>query len=74
MFRVRGGALVATALDWNVAQGWGVVSGDGSRHLLSGSAMATNVELLQFEVIRAIAASLISIAIVLLWLVVINQR
>jgi hypothetical protein len=30
--------------------------------------------LLQFEVIRTIAGSLIGVAIVLLWLVVINQR
>jgi hypothetical protein len=34
----------------------------------------TDVGLLQFEVIRAIAGSLIGVAIVLLWLVVINQR
>jgi hypothetical protein len=36
--------------------------------------MATNVELLQFELIRTIAAALIGLAIYLLWLVVINQR
>ena len=34
----------------------------------------TDVGLLQFEVIRTIAGSLIGVAIVLLWLVVINQR
>ena len=34
----------------------------------------TNVGLLQFEVIRAVAASLIGLAIFLLWLVVIGQR
>jgi hypothetical protein len=33
----------------------------------------TAAELLQFEIIRAIAASLISVAIVLLWLVAISR-
>ena len=36
--------------------------------------MATNTELLQFEVMRTIAAALIGLAIFLLWLVVIDQR
>ena len=34
----------------------------------------TAAELLQFEIIRAIAASLISVAIVLLWLVAISRQ
>jgi hypothetical protein len=34
----------------------------------------TQVDLLQFEVIRTIAASLISVAIVLLWLVVVTRQ
>jgi hypothetical protein len=34
----------------------------------------TGAELLQFEIIRMIAASLISVAIVLLWLVVISRQ
>jgi hypothetical protein len=34
----------------------------------------TNVALLLFEVIRMITGSLIGLAIVLVWLVVINQR
>jgi hypothetical protein len=36
--------------------------------------MATHAALLQFEVIRTVAAALIGLAIFLLWLVVINQR
>jgi len=36
--------------------------------------MATHAALLQFEVIRSVAASLIGLALFLLWLVVINQR
>ena len=36
--------------------------------------MTTDVALLQFEVIRTIVGSLIGVAIVLLWLVAINQR
>lgn len=35
--------------------------------------MATHVALLQFEVIRTVAASLIGLAVFLLWLVVTNQ-
>jgi hypothetical protein len=34
----------------------------------------TQVDLLQFEVIRTIAASLIGVAIVLLWLVVVTRQ
>ena len=34
----------------------------------------TQAELLQFEVIRMIAASLISVAILLLWLVAISRQ
>jgi hypothetical protein len=34
----------------------------------------TQTELLQFEIIRTIAASLISVAIVLLWLVVTSRQ
>jgi hypothetical protein len=34
----------------------------------------TGTELLQFEAIRTIAASLISVAIVLLWLVAISRQ
>jgi hypothetical protein len=34
----------------------------------------TGPELLQFEIIRLIAASLISVAIVLLWLVAISRQ
>jgi hypothetical protein len=34
----------------------------------------TQVDLLQFEVIRTVAASLISVAIVLLWLVAITRQ
>jgi hypothetical protein len=41
--------------------------------LPDGFAM-TAAEFLQFEIIRAIAASLISVAIVLLWLVAISRQ
>lgn len=62
------------ALHRNVDRGRRVVSEDGSRRRFRWVRMAANVELLQFEVIRAIAASLIGVAIALLWLVAINQR
>jgi hypothetical protein len=61
------------ALPWNVTRACRVILGNESRRLLDGFAM-TEAELLQFEVIRTIAASLIGVAIVLLWLVAISRQ
>jgi hypothetical protein len=72
LFRERKAALIAMALEWNVAQASGVCSG-----LIPPSPRwfaMTQVDLLQFEIIRTIAASLISVAIVLLWLVAITRQ
>jgi hypothetical protein len=73
LFRKRRAASIATALQWNVARLCGVLLDNESRRLPDRFAM-TDTLALQFEVIRTIAASLISVAIFLLWLVVISRQ
>jgi hypothetical protein len=73
LFSRRPAAPIAIVSHWNIAEAGGVVSDDWSRHLPDGCAM-TEVDVLQFEVIRTIAASLISVAIILLWLVAITRQ
>jgi len=73
LFSRRPAASIVIMSHWNIAEAGGVVSDDWSRRLPDGFAMA-EVDLLQFEVIRMIAASLIGVAIVLLWLVAITRQ
>jgi hypothetical protein len=69
----RRAAPVAIVSHWNIVGAGAVVSDDRSTHLPDGFTM-TEVDVLQFEVIRMIAATLISVAIILLWLVAVTRQ